>query len=247
MINTTLQDVALFTNPKHVVGNNSAGPIQTSIFPNFGAVPELFSNKKVFLTDNMYNGTASNIKAAQAKYSGNGGRRGKRRHSKSKRPNAGMHVHTKKNTHKKGSYKGGKRLQTIGPIDQTDDAITANGGTVGAGQPQVSTYNHSGGSYKKTKRKTKSKKHRRSRKGGMGCKGNGSHKHKKSMHRSRKGGMGCKGNGSHKHKKKGGSGKQLEIAQGFGINGKNDTMFGALSSPIPIKGYKSCGVISPRN
>ena len=225
MINTTLQDVALFTNPKHVVGNNSAGPIQTSIFPNFGAVPELFSNKKVFLTDNMYNGTASNIKAAQAKYSGNGGRRGKRRHSKSKRPNAGMHVHTKKNTHKKGSYKGGKRLQTIGPIDQTDDAITANGGTVGAGQPQVSTYNHSGGSYKKTKRKTKSKKHRRSRKGGMGC----------------------KGNGSHKHKKKGGSGKQLEIAQGFGINGKNDTMFGALSSPIPIKGYKSCGVISPRN
>ena len=225
MINTTLQDVALFTNPKHVVGNNSAGPIQTSIFPNFGAVPELFSNKKVFLTDNMYNGTASNIKAAQAKYSGNGGRRGKRRHSKSKRPNAGMHVHTKKNTHKKGSYKGGKRLQTIGPIDQTDDAITANGGTVGAGQPQVSTYDHSGGSYKKTKRKTKSKKH----------------------HRSRKGGMGCKGNGSHKHKKKGGSGKQLEIAQGFGINGKNDTMFGALSSPIPIKGYKSCGVISPRN
>ena len=225
MINTTLQDVALFTNPKHVVGNNSAGPIQTSIFPNFGAVPELFSNKKVFLTDNMYDGTASNIKAAQAKYSGNGGRRGKRRHSKSKRPNAGMHVHTKKNTHKKGSYKGGKRLQTIGPIDQTDDAITANGGTVGAGQPQVSTYNHSGGSYKKTKRKTKSKKHRRSRKGGMGC----------------------KGNGSHKHKKKGGSGKQLEIAQGFGINGKNDTMFGALSSPIPIKGYKSCGVISPRN
>ena len=226
----TLQDVALFANPKHIVGNNSAGPIQTSILPNFGTVTDLFSNKKVFLTDNMYDGTRSNIKAARGKYSGNsspliGGRRGKRRNSKSKRPNVSMHAHTKKNIYKKGSYKGGKRLQTIGPVDQTHNAITANGGTVGAGHPQNSTYDHSGGSYKKTKRRTNGKRH---------C-------------RSRKGGMGCKGNGSHKHKKKGGSGKQLEIAQGFGINGKNDTMFGALSSPIPIKGYNSCGVIGPRN
>ena len=450
MVNTTLQDAALFANPKHVVGNNSAGPVQTSIFPNYGAVPNRFGNNKVFLTDNMYDGTTSNIKAAQGKYSGNGsplagGRRRKRRQTKGKRSNAGMQKTAKKSSPKKRSspkkhstphaksgecrycdygdegehkqspsnlcrecqdyarrrgllYEGGvgKRLQTMGPAHQSHDAITANGGRVPAGHPQVATYHHSGsaggsykkrrlskgrkskkvrrshkggagdlpalgsvvagkpshpgpfakvpmttyveqlpnarpvdddgddpmpdvdddvvmkdaetgslmgptvhpsvaerafkrprqgGSYKKrkakrgrkTKRKAKGKKHRRSRKGGMGCKGDGPHKHKKkggmgckgdgSHKHKKKGGMGCKGNGSHKkkgkkskrssrkggckhllnHLKSGGSGKQLEFAQGFGLDGKNDTNFGALSSPIPIKAYNSCGVVSPRN
>ena len=81
----------------------------------------------------------------------------------------------------------------------------------------------------------------------MGCSGK-KHSHskkkgKRSKRRSRRGGC--------QHllakNKTGGSGKQLEFAQGFGLDGKNDTNFGALSSPIPIKAYNSCGVISPRN
>lgn len=331
MVNTTLQDAASFVNPKNVVGNNSAGPLQTSIFPNFGAVPNMFGNNKVFLTDSMYNGTTCNGKAAAGKYSGNGtpltgGRRRKRRQSKGKRSNsnAGMHKTAKKSSPKKrssppkrrsskkrssspkkhstphaksgecrycdygdeGEHKqspsnlcrecqdyarsrgllyGGKRLQVMGPPNQSDAALTANGGRVGAGHPQVATYdnsgsaNASGGSYKKrkgrrgrkTKRRTKGKKHRRGKKA------------KRSKRRSRRGGMGCPSNNSHSKKAKrskrkggcrhllksfkGGSGKQLEFAQGFGLDGKNNTNFGALSSPIPIKAYNSCGVISPRN
>ena len=332
MVNTTLQDAAPFVNPKNVVGNNSAGPVQTSIFPNFGAVPNMFGNNKVFLTDSMYDGTTSNVIAAGGKYSGSGapltgGRRRKRRQSKGKRSNAGMHKTAKKSSPKRRSsspkkhstphaksgecrycdygdegehkqspsnlcrecqdyarkrgllYGGvGKRLQVMGPVSQSPDALTANGGRVGAGHPQVATYNHSGsvgGSYKKRrspKRRKSSK--RRSRRGGMGCSGK-KHRHRKgksSKRRSRRGGMGCSGN-KHRHSKKkrskrsrrysrnkrggcehllashkkGGSGKQLEFAQGFGLDGKNDTNFGALSSPIPIKAYNSCGVVSPRN
>ena len=334
MVNTTLQDAAPFVNPKNVVGNNSAGPVQTSIFPNFAAVPNMFGNNKVFLTDSMYDGTTSNVIAAEGKYSGSGapltgGRRRKRRQSKGKRSNAGMHKTAKKSSPKKRSsspkrrsskkhstphaksgecrycdygdegehkqspsnlckecqdyarkrgllYGGvGERLQTMGPPKQSNDAITANGGRVGAGHPQVATYNHSGsvgGSYKK-RRSPKSRRKKRSRRGGMGCSGK-NHRHskkkgKKPKRRSRRGGMGCSGK-NHRHSKKkgkrskrhskrggcahllktvrkGGSGKQLEFAQGFGLDGKNDTNFGALSSPIPIKAYNSCGVVSPRN
>ncbi len=305
MVNTTLQDAAPFVNPKNVVGNNSAGPVQTSIFPNFAAVPNMFGNNKVFLTDSMYDGTTSNVIAAEGKYSGSGapltgGRRRKRRQTKGKRSNAGMHKTAKKSSPKRRSsspkkhssphaksgecrycdygdegehkqspsnlcrecqdyarkrgllYEGGKRLQVMGPVDQSHDALTANGGRVGAGHPQVATYNHSGsvgGSYKKRRspksRRKRSK--RRSRRGGMGCSGK-KHSHskkkgKRSKRRSRRGGC--------QHllakNKTGGSGKQLEFAQGFGLDGKNDTNFGALSSPIPIKAYNSCGVISPRN
>ena len=137
----------------------------------------------------------------------------------------------------------------MGPVGQSHDALTANGGRVGAGHPQVATYNHSGsvgGSYKK-RRSPKSRRKKRSRRGGMGCSGK-KHRHskkkgKRSKRRSKKGGC------AHllKTVRKGGSGKQLEFAQGFGLDGKNDTNFGALSSPIPIKAYNSCGVVSPRN
>ena len=313
MVNTTLQDAAPFVNPKNVVGNNSAGPVQTSIFPNFGAVPNMFGNNKVFLTDSMYDGTTSNVIAAEGKYSGSGaplsgGRRRKRRQSKGKRSNAGMHKTAKKSSPKKRSsspkrrsskkhstphaksgecrycdygdegehkqspsnlcrecqdyargrgllYGGvGKRLQVMGHVGQSPDALTANGGRVGAGHPQVATYNHSGsvgGSYKKRrspKRRKSSK--RRSRRGGMGCSGK-KHRHskKKRSKRSRRYSRNKRGGCEHllASHKKGGSGKQLEFAQGFGLDGKNDTNFGALSSPIPIKAYNSCGVVSPRN
>ena len=334
MVNTTLQDAAPFVNPKNVVGNNSAGPLQTSIFPNFGAVPNMFGNNKVFLTDSMYDGTTSNVIAAEGKYSGSGapltgGRRRKRRQSKGKRSNAGMHKTAKKSSPKKRSsspkrrsskkrssspkrrsskkhstphaksgecrycdygdegehkqspsnlcrecqdyargrgllYGGvGKRLQVMGPVDQSHDALTANGGRVGAGHPQVATYNHSGsvgGSYKK-RRSPKSRRKKRSRRGGMGCSGK-KHRHskkkgkkhrhskkkgKRSKRRSKKGGCAHLLSSAKGSKQGGGSGKQLEFAQGFGLDGKNDTNFGALSSPIPIKAYNSCGVVSPRN
>ena len=87
MASTTLQDAAPFVNPKHVVGDNSAGPLQTSIFPNYAAVPNRFGNNKVFLTDNMYDGTDSNKAAAEGEYGGSGspltgGRRRRRKSSK---------------------------------------------------------------------------------------------------------------------------------------------------------------------
>lgn len=313
MANATLQDAALFANPKHIVGANSAGPIQTSIFPNYGAVPNRFGNNKVFLTDNMYNGTNNNITAAGGKYSGNGSpltggrrRRTKRRSSKhkGKRSNAGMNKSSKKKSsspkkkstpkrhssphaasgecrycdygdegeHKQSPsnlckecqvyarsrgllYGGnGKRLQTMGPPDQANGAITANGGTVGAGAPQVGTYQLMGGLSKKrkarrgrrTKRRTKGKK--RGTKGKKRRVGKKSRRHgRKGKSRRRVASGGCTHLLKQTNNKSGGGGKQLEFAQGFGINGKNDTLFGALSSPIPIKAYNSCGLIKPRN
>ena len=328
MASTTLQDAAPFVNPKHVVGDNSAGPLQTSIFPNYAAVPNRFGNNKVFLTDNMYDGTDSNKAAAKGEYDGSGspltgGRRRRRKSSKrSKRSNAGAHSpHSRKKSSKKrssspkkrssphaasgecrycdygdegehkqspsnlckdckvyarsrGLLRGGtgKRLQTMGPPGQAK--ITANGGSVGAGAPQIGSYQLQGQSAGKrrrhktnkkrkgkkrkgTKRRGKSAKRgkkgrsRRVRRGGMGCSSK-KHKHRNTSKGKKHKGTKRRGGCTHLLLRKdkamgGGSGMQLEFAQGFGINEKADTMFGATASPIPIKAYNSCGLIKQRN
>ena len=168
----------------------------------------------------------------------------------------------------------GKRLQTMGRPGQEPENITANGGSVGAGAPQIGSYQLQGQSAGKrrrhktnkkrkgkkrkgTKRRGKSAKRgrkgrsRRVRRGGMGC---SSKKHKHRNTRKGKKHKGTKRRGGCTHlllrKDKamgGGSGMQLEFAQGFGINEKADTMFGATASPIPIKAYNSCGLIKQRN
>ena len=324
MTSVTLQDAGTFVNPKHVVGENSAGPLQTSIFPNYAAVPNRFGNDKVFSTDNMYAGTKSNIKAAGGKYVGGW----RHRRKSSKRSNAGADSphsrkksskkrspHSRKTSSKKRSsspkkkssphaasgecrycdygdegehkqspsnlckecqvyarsrgllYGGtGKRLQTMGGSDQPESKITANGGTVGAGAPQIGTYQLQGQSAGKRRHRRKTNKKRRRkrgktakrkgrgrsrrvRRGGMGCRSkNNKHKRKGTKRKGTKRKGGCAHLLLHKTShQSGGSGMQLEFAQGYGINEGSDTMFGATASPIPIKAYNSCGLIKPRN